>query len=302
MEQNTVRPSDANQITRRYLDQILVEMRILDSVKADTTFELFGKTFSGPIMTPAFSHLRKIGESGMTQMEEYAAAAAKVNVVNFMGMESNELFDKIVTLCPNTIRIIKPYADHALIMDELTYAQEHGAFAVGMDIDHVFNGKGGYDLVDDIEMGPVTVDDLREYVRAATVPFVAKGVLSVTDAEKCRDAGCAAIVISHHHGRVPFGVAPLMLLPEIKKAVGKDMKIFVDCSINDGYDAFKALALGADAVSVGNAMLGPLVKEGTEGVVSKLTQMNQELMNLMEYTNTKNLSEMDASCLHIPQF
>ena len=51
---------------------------------------------------------------------------------------------------------------------------------------------------------------------AGNVPFVAKGVLSVQDAMKCKEAGCAGIVISHHHGRIPFGIAPLMVLPKIK--------------------------------------------------------------------------------------
>ncbi len=301
MEAN-FKASDANHIARRYLDQILIEMRMIDSVKADTTFELFGKTFSGPIMTPAFSHLHKVGEDGLTQMEEYAVSANELNLVNFVGMEPNDLFEKIIKLCPNTIRIIKPYENKNLIYDEMNQAIELGALAVGMDIDHVFHGDGEYDTVDDIPMGPVTVEDLREYVKASPVPFVAKGVLSVTDAIKCRDAGCAAIIVSHHHGRVPFGIPPLQILPEIKKAVGDSMKIFVDCSIADGYDAFKAIALGADAVCTGNAILGALAKEGSEGVTKKLAEMNRMLMNMMEYTNCPTLDRITADVLHIPSF
>ncbi len=301
MEPN-FKASDANRITRRYLDQILVEMRIIDSVKADTTFELFGKTFSSPIMLPAFSHLHKVGEDGLTQMEEYAVSANERNMVNFVGMEPDDLFEKIIKLCPNTIRIIKPYADHQKVYDEMKFGIEKGAIAVGMDIDHVFHGDGEYDTVDDIPMGPVTVEDLKAYVQAASVPFIAKGVLSVTDAVKCRDAGCAAIIVSHHHGRVPFGVPPLQILPEIKKAVGDSMKIFVDCSIADGYDAFKAIALGADAVCTGNAILGALAKEGSAGVSKKLEEMNRQLMDLMEYTNAPTLDRITADVLHIPSF
>ncbi len=291
-------PADANAINREFLDEILVEMRILDAVKADTTFEIFGKTFSSPIMTPAFSHLHKTGADGLTQMEEYAKAAAELNAVNMAGMESNESFEKISAACPGTIRIIKPYADKALVYKELEHAKEQGAIAVGMDIDHVFGKLGEYDVVDDIPMGPVTAELLEEYVKAAELPFIAKGVLSVTDALKCREAGCAAIIVSHHHGRIPFGVPPLMVLPDIRDAVGDDMKIFVDCGINDGYDAFKALAMGADAVCAGSILLEPLAKEGTEGVVKKLREMNGQLMELMEYTNTRTLEDMDSSVLY----
>ncbi|MDO4616930.1 MAG: alpha-hydroxy-acid oxidizing protein [Lachnospiraceae bacterium] len=298
----TPKASDANAINRRYLDQILVEMRIIDSVKADTAFELFGKKFASPIMTPAFSHLHKIGEDGLTQMEEYAIAANELNFVNFVGMEPNDLFAKIMKLCPNTIRIIKPYADPKLVYAELNQAVELGALAVGMDIDHVFHGDGEYDVVDDIPMGPITKEQLKEYVDASNLPFVAKGVLSVADAEKCRDAGCAAIIVSHHRGRVPFGVPPLMVLPKIKGAVGNDMKIFVDCGMNDGYDAFKALALGADAVCTGSVLLEPLNINGAAGVKEKLEEENRQLMDLMEYTGAPTLKDITGDVLYIPSF
>lgn len=64
-------------------------------------------------------------------------------------------------------------------------------------------------------MGPVLLEDLKEYVKIAEIPFVAKGVLSVQDAIKAKEAGCKAIVVSHHHGRIPFGIAPLQILPRI---------------------------------------------------------------------------------------
>lgn len=44
------------------------------------------------------------------------------------------------------------------------------------------------------------------------------------------------------------------------------MKIFVDCGIDSGVDAFKALVLGADAVSAGRILMPGLVKEGCDGV------------------------------------
>ena len=51
------RLSDANEITAKYMDSILIEERLIDSVKADVKTRLLGADFDMPVMTPAFSHL-----------------------------------------------------------------------------------------------------------------------------------------------------------------------------------------------------------------------------------------------------
>ncbi len=101
---------------------------------------------------------------------------------------------------------------------------------------------------------------------------------------------------------MPFAAPPLLVLPEILEALGdsRRMKVFVDCGIDDGRDAFKALALGADAVSVGRGILPPLLKDGTEGVKAKVTAMNQELRQLMGYTGIPDLAHMTPDMLLIP--
>ena len=150
-------------------------------------------------------------------------------------------------------------------------------------------------------MRPVSQEELKDFVKAANVPFVVKGVLSVTDAVKAAVCGADAIVVSHHHGRLPSAVPPLLVLPQIVEALaGTDVRIFVDCHIDNGVDAFKALALGADAVSVGRAMMAPLVNEGVEGVVKKLTRMNEELTTVMGYTGCLRPEDAEPSMLWIP--
>ena len=92
---------------------------------------------------------------------------------------------------------------------------------------------------------------------------------------------------------------PLSLLSKIKEVLkGSGMSIFVDCGINTGYDAYKALGLGADAVAVGRGILPPLLKEGSKGVVEKLKRMDEELSELMLYTGVKDTNAFDPSVLH----
>lgn len=290
---------DANVINRRYLDHLLVEMRVIDSVEPSLDTEIFGKVFSTPIMMPAFSHLNKVGKDGRKPMQEYAEAARQLDLLNWVGMEPDEEFASIAEVGAPTVRIIKPFADHELILEQIKFAEKHGAFAVGVDIDHIAGKDGHFDIVDGQPLGTVTVADLAKFAASTSLPFVAKGVLSVTDALKARDAGCKGIFVSHHHGRIPFGIPPTYILPEIKRALhGSRVKIFCDCGIESGYDAYKALALGADAVAVGRGILAPLLKDGAEGVVKTVLKMNAQLREMMMYTNVADTSSFDPSVIH----
>ena len=161
-------------------------------------------------------------------------------------------------------------------------------------------GKDGhYDVVDGMPLGPVSLQLLHDYAAATSLPFIAKGVLSVDDALKARDAGCRGVLVSHHHGRVPYGLPPTCVLPAVKQALeGSGVAIFCDCGIDSGYDAYKALALGADAVAVGRGMLPQLLKQGAAGVVEKVKQMNVQLKRMMMYTGIADTGSFDSSVIH----
>ncbi len=290
---------DANEITERYMDSILIEERFIDSVKADLSTHFLGADFSMPVMTPAFSHLGTYNGRELTGLEEYSIAAKKCDILNFCGMMDNDMFRKIADTGAKTVRIVKPYADNGKVRDQLAFAEEAGAFGVGMDIDHIF-GEAGYDVVVGEEMGPQTTDMLRSYVESTGLPFIVKGVLSVADARKCAEIGARAIIVSHHHGRMPYAVPPMMVLPQIKEALkDTNVKIIVDCGIASGADVYKALALGADAAAVGRSMMPALEKYGVSGVEDFLEGVGNELRYIMSSTGFARVSDIDASALHM---
>lgn len=292
------RLSDANVITQKYMDSLLIEARYIDSVVADIDIEFFGDTFSMPVMTPAFSHLGNYAGRENNGLEEYSLAAKECNILNFCGMMENDQFKRIADTGAKTIRIVKPYADNGKVKDQMQYAESVGAFGVGIDIDHIF-GNEGYDIVVGEKMSFQTADMLRSYAEMVKIPFVIKGVLSVSDAVKCAEIGAKAIIVSHHHGRIPYAVPPMMVLPEIRKALaGLDVKIIVDCGIASGADVFKALALGADAAAVGRSMLPSLEKDGVKGVCSFIKRVGDELRYLMSCTGYTKVSDIDDSVIH----
>lgn len=293
------RISDANVITQQYMDSILIEQKIIDSVVADTTIDFLGETFSSPIMTPAFSHLKNFGGRELTGLEEYSIAAKNANILNFCGMMENDMFKKIADTGARTVRIVKPYADNGKVRDQMQFAESVGAFGIGMDIDHIF-GETGLDIVIGEEMAVQTTEMLRSYVESTKLPFFVKGVLGVRDAVVCAEIGVKAIIVSHHHGRMPYAVPPMMILPEIKDALeGTGVKIIVDCGIESGADVYKALALGADAAAVGRSMLPSLEQEGAPGVEAFIGKVNNELRYIMSNTGFAKVPDVDDSALWI---
>lgn len=286
--------SNSDKITRDYFDSLLLESRYIDSCLPSTKLELYGKTFDTPIMTAALSHLGNTAKNGM---EIYAEAAAKSNAVHWVGMGSDEELEKIVATGAATIKIIKPHEDNKEVFRKIEHAVNAGCFAVGMDIDHAFNASGGYDNVMGLPMKSKSTEELADFVQAAKIPFIVKGVLSTRDAEKCLKAGVRGIVLSHHHGIMPYSVPPLFVLPEIAKAVANEIPIFVDCGIESGADAYKCLALGASAVSVGRHLM-PLLKKGPDSVADRIKEMNGELAGFMARTGVSDLNHFDASVIH----
>lgn len=290
--------SNSDKITRDFFDSLLLESRYLDSDTPSTKMELFGRTFDTPIMTAALSHLHNTAPNGMVV---YAQAAATANAVHWVGMGEDKELEDIVATGAATIKIIKPHADNREVFRKIEHAVGCGCFAVGMDIDHSFKADGTYDEVLGLNMKPKSTEELTDFVAAAGIPFIVKGVQSTRDAEKCLKAGCAGIVVSHHHGMMQYSVPPLMILPDIVKAVGNQIPVFVDCGIESGYDAYKALALGATAVSVGRHLM-PLLKNGPEAVAERMNQMTAELAGVMARTGVKSLAEMDPSVIHRREF
>ena len=208
--------SDPDRITRDYFDSLLLETRYIDSTLPSTGMKLFGEEFKTPIMTAALSHLGNTAPDGMVT---YARGAALSGAVHWVGMGSDQELEAITATGARTIKIIKPLADNAEVFRKIEHAVGAGCMAVGMDTDHSFNSQGGYDNVFGLQMKAKTMAEIAEFARAAEVPFIVKGVLSPLDARKCLDAGCAGIVVSHHHGMMPYSVAPLMVLEDILKAV-----------------------------------------------------------------------------------
>ena len=281
---------DSITIARKYMDSLVVESRIIGAERPSSKVTFCGFTFDTPIMTAALSHL---------DLKSMAEGAAMLNAPVSIGMGDNAELKSVLDTGAHVMKVIKPYKDKDEILSRIEFARENGAMAVGMDVEHSVNVEDDEDsVVLGKEMKLPTLAELREYVEFAKIPFFIKGAFSLHDAEKAMELGCKGIIMSHHNGLMRCAVPHLMILPDIRKHVGDKLSIIIDGGIESGFDAFKALALGADLVSVGKILIDPLKNEGAEGVCKTMKKMTGELRAMMLRTSSKDVESIDPSVIY----
>ena len=283
-------------ITRAYIDSLLVEVRHLDAVMPSTEMTLFGKTFVTPVATAALSHMGNQYPDGMAAM---ADGANQAGALCFSGMGPQDELERMVATGAQVIKIIKPYADRDSVYAKIRHAEEIGCLAVGIDTDHAFDRRHGYDCIEGMEMFPLSSAELKDMVASTKLPFFIKGVLSRKEARKCLDCGVKGMVVSHHNGRIETAVPPLMVLPEIAEEVNGEAALFVDCAIQSGLDVLKCLALGATGACVGRPLMQPLREKGPEGVRETIAAITNDLRYSMAMTASPDVKSVDPTIVRL---
>ncbi|MDR6640162.1 alpha-hydroxy acid oxidase [Paenarthrobacter nitroguajacolicus] len=142
---------------------------------------------------------------------------------------------------------------------------------------------------------PTDWDDIRDLRERWNGPIVLKGVVNANDAALAASMGIDAIQVSNHGGRqLDHMAAPLDVLPEIVAKTAGRMEIIVDGGIRRGSDVVKALALGADACSIGRPYLYGLAASGQAGVEHVLKMITAEMTRTMMLLGVSTIEELRA--------
>jgi isopentenyl diphosphate isomerase/L-lactate dehydrogenase-like FMN-dependent dehydrogenase len=216
----------------------------------------------------------------------------------WLGVVTSEQLKEVLDTGVPTVRIVKPFRDTEAMIKGLKEAEDAGAIAVGTDIDFFYGSKRGDREPAPKNMGPKSVEELKMLAQVTKLPFILKGVLSAEDAAKALDIGAGGIVVSNHAGVViDYAAHPLEVLPEIKKVIGDRMPIFIDSGFRRGSDVMKALALGADAILGGWAVLMGLAANESAGVTEIVNILTAELQRIMSVTGCSHLSDINSEIL-----
>lgn len=294
-----------------------LNMRSLHNVtKPKMETELLGVKLTMPILTGITGGLtynmgaaNKLAFDGEVMTEEKYARGIIEGAANAgcLGWAADGIGDPLDTF-KRRLEVVKEFKGRAVaqikprtqqeIFERIDIVQDAGAPFFAIDIDSA--GRAARALPGKT-VEPKDLKKLKEIVKYAKIPFMAKGVMTVEEALMCAEAGCGAIVVSNHGGRVLSSTpASMHVLPAIVKAVrdrGYKMPILVDSGVRDGGDVLKALACGAQAVLVGRPMLRASLGGGVKGVEMLFKRFQDELESSMVLTGTANVNNVDPSIL-----
>lgn len=285
--------------------EIRVQMdTLVEKRPIDTSLSLFGKNFQYPFFAgPVGAVNMHYGDSlnDVSYNDILVSSCAEFGIAAFTGdgMDSNVMMaatEAIKKAGGLGIPTVKPW-NVEMVREKMALVKDAGAFAAAMDID-----AAGLPFLKNFNppAGSKSVEELREIVEAAGVPFIVKGIMTVKGALKAKEAGAAAIVVSNHGGRVLDQCpATAEVLEEIATAVDGSMKIFVDGGIRSGTDVFKALALGADAVIIARPFVTAVYGGGREGVEVYIQKIGSELADTMAMCGVSSLAEITRDCVRV---
>lgn len=144
----------------------------------------------------------------------------------------------------------------------------------------------------------VSWDDAAWLIEAWGGPFAIKGLQSPEDAKLARDIGASAIMVSNHGGRqLDTAPAPIDCIAPIRDAIGDDLELIVDGGIRRGTHVLKALALGANACSIGRGYLYGLAAGGQKGVERALALLHKEVERAMMLTGCRKIADIGSDLI-----
>ena len=256
---------------------------IHENFEPDTALRIFGRTFkypffAGPVGALALHYGDKYNDLDYNNILVPACAAA--GIAAFTGDGTN----------PKVM-------EGATVAQKMAMTRQSGCFALAMDID-----AAGLPFLQHLDppAGSKTVEQLQEIAKSAGVPFILKGIMTVSGAEKAVEAGAAGIVVSNHGGRVLDDCpATAEVLADIVAAVDGRAKILVDGGIRTGNDVFKALALGADGVLIARPFVTAVYGGGADGVAAYTEKLGSELADTMRLCGAPTLDAITRDMVRI---
>lgn len=286
---------------REMLDRLAFRMKLLHAAQEpvlETT--ALGQRLRTPVMVAPMSEtLNAIcGEETMALLGRGARLAGTATSIGHpvstkamvsMAQEGAPLF-----------RAIKPLKDRELLVQTMREAEDAGCFAIAVDVDAQagLNSGAGYTPHYARFIEPLSVGELQALRKETLLPFILKGIMSVSDAQAAVEIGADAIIVSNHGGHaLDYCLSSIEVLAEIAAAVGEQLEVWFDGGVRRGSDVLKALALGARVILIGRLAIWGLALGGAEGVAHIVDLINSDLRRTMILTGVHSVESVSPDVI-----
>src|SRR6202163_1782088 len=275
---------------RAALDAIGFRPRVLRDVSdVDVSRELFGRKLRLPVLCAPVGSLENFEPGGGATV---AKATSEFGNGIILSSVSHPGLEKTAEAAGDGFRIFQLYVrgDADWVDDHVRRAIDKGYDAFCLTIDTDSYSRRERDIAKRHQRRRVRVDDARIYQtqfnwrdierikKNFDIPLIIKGIATAEDSRIAVDHGVDCVYVSNHGGRqLDQGLGSVAVLPEVVEAVAGHARVIVDGSITRGTDVVKAIALGADAVSVGRLYVYGLAAAGHQGVVRLFEILEDEI-------------------------
>jgi glycolate oxidase len=142
----------------------------------------------------------------------------------------------------------------------------------------------------------LTWTQIKRFRKRCKLRLILKGIQTSEDAIIACDHGVDGIYVTNHGGRqLDHGRGTIDILQEVAAAVRGRAQIIVDGGFCRGTDVIKAIALGANAVSIGRLYLYGLAAAGQAGVHRVLELLETEIQIGLGLLGVTSFAELDKS-------
>lgn len=308
--------------------------RFVDVSRIDTGMEVFGQTFTSPVMLCPVGSQRAFHAQGELAVARAAQARGQLQILSTQSSSAIEdvfkargsgLWYQLYTTnnwdittkllkraeaagCPVVAVTVdlpngrNTETDQRMArIDTRVCADCHGVAGPRAD----GRAVGIKPMFADLDMTNVTLtsatltwDFVKRVKDVTKMKVVIKGLETGDDATLAVTSGADGIIVSNHGGRATETGRPTIdALPEVVQGAGGRVPVLFDGGVRRGTDVFKALALGATAVGIGRPYIWGLSSFGQPGVERVLQILDAELKLAMVGCGTVTLKDVTAKSL-----
>jgi glycolate oxidase len=295
---------------RLAIDSLAFRPRVLRDVNAtDTGTTFLGRKLTVPI---ALAPIVSIERFDPMACRAVANAAGTFGCAMFQSSVAKPDIEETGNEVPEGLKIFQLYVrgDQAWIEAIFDRAVKAGFGALCLTVDTHHYSRRERDIAKRYKAASAREPDAARHQKALDwaqfdrirakykLPLVIKGIATAEDAKLAVEHGVDVIYVSNHGGRqLDHGAGTIEVLPEVVAAVKGKARIIIDGGFCRGTDVVKAIALGADLVSVGRLYGFGMAAAGRDGIFRVLELLQDEMIRCMGLCGVNALAELDASYL-----